>query len=140
MNGNIFTYGSLMFDEVWCQVVTGRYPSEPALLDHHQRHALTGLSYPGVVATPGAQVAGRLYRDVSAADIARLDAFEGPEYRRDALQVVLVSGEHVSAWTYLWLDPQRLSGQPWETDAFRLHEFLETYPPAAVNPDATPGS
>ena len=71
MNGNIFTYGSLMFDEVWCQVVTGRYPSEPALLDHHQRHALTGLSYPGVVATPGAQVAGRLYRDVSAADIAR---------------------------------------------------------------------
>lgn len=140
MNGNIFTYGSLMFDEVWRQVVNGRYRSAAATLHHHQRHALTGLSYPGVVAAPGAQVAGRLYLDVSAADIARLDAFEGAEYRRDALQVMLADGEAVSAWTYLWLDSQRLSGQPWQSEAFRLREFLQTYPPAAVNPDATPGS
>ena len=140
MTGNVFTYGSLMFDEVWRQVVNGDYRSEVAMLHHHQRHALTGLSYPGVVATPEAQVAGRLYFDVSAADIARLDAFEGFEYRRDALQVVLASGELVGAWTYIWLDPQRLSGQSWQSETFRLHEFLQTYPPAAVYPDATPGS
>lgn len=140
MTGNIFTYGSLMFDEVWRQVVSGRYRSEPATLHHHQRHALTGLSYPGVVAAAGVQVAGRLYFDVSAADIARLDAFEGAEYRRDALQVMLASGEPASAWTYIWLDSQRLSGQPWRTDTFGLAEFLQTYPPAAANPGATPGS
>ena len=140
MNGNIFTYGSLMFDEVWCQVVSGRYHSAAATLHHHQRHALTGLSYPGVVATPDLHVQGRLYFDVSAADMARLDAFEGAEYRRDALQVLLASGEPVSAWTYIWLDPQRLSGQPWQSEGFRLSEFLQTYPPADANPGATPGS
>ena len=132
MTGNVFTYGSLMFDEVWRQVVNGIYRSEAATLHHHQRHALTGLSYPGVVATPGLQVQGRLYFDVSAEDMARLDAFEGAEYRRDALQVMLASGAAVSAWTYIWLDPQRLSGQPWQTETFRLREFLQTYPPNAV--------
>ena len=70
MTGNIFTYGSLMFDEVWRQVVSGRYRSEPATLHHHQRHALTGLSYPGVVAAAGVQVAGRLYFDVSDPNVA----------------------------------------------------------------------
>jgi gamma-glutamylcyclotransferase (GGCT)/AIG2-like uncharacterized protein YtfP len=140
MTGNIFTYGSLMFDEVWRQVVNGRYRSAPATLHHHQRHALTGLSYPGVVAAPDVQVAGRLYFDVSADDMARLDAFEGAEYRRAALQVMLAGGEPASAWTYIWLDPQRLSGQPWLSDTFQLGEFLQTYPPAAVNPDGNPGS
>ena len=129
MTGNIFTYGSLMFDEVWRQVVSGRYRSEPATLHHHQRHALTGLSYPGVVASAGVQVAGRLYFDVSAADIARLDAFEGDEYRRDALPVLLASGETVSAWTYVWLDHGRLEDALWLSEAFRLREFLETYAP-----------
>ena len=140
MDGNIFTYGSLMFDEVWRQVVAGRYRSEAAVLHHHQRHALIGLSYPGVVAAPGAQVAGRLYFDVCAADMARLDAFEGAEYRRAALQVMPAGGAPVGAWAYLWLDPQRLSGQPWQSDAFGLAEFLQTYPPAVAGPKATPGS
>ena len=140
MTGNVFTYGSLMFDEVWRQVVTGHYRSQVAVLRHHQRHALTGLSYPGVVAAPGEQVEGLLYLDVSAGDLARLDAFEGSEYRRDAVQVLLASGEPASAWTYIWLDPQRLSGQPWQGDAFRLREFLQTYPPAAAGPTAIPGS
>ena len=140
LNGNIFTYGSLMFDEVWRQVVSGHYRSEAATLHHHQRHALTGLSYPGVVAAPGTHVAGRLYRDVGIEDIARLDAFEGAEYRRDALQVMLTNGESVIAWTYIWLDPQRLSGQPWQSEAFQLREFLQTYPPATVYPGAHPGS
>ena len=138
MNGNVFTYGSLMFDEVWRQVVSGDYRSAPATLHHHQRHALTGRSYPGVVAAPDVRVAGRLYFDVNAADLARLDAFEGAEYRRDALQVMLASGEPVDAWTYIWLDPQRLSGQPWHSEAFRLREFLQTYPPAAPDPGGNP--
>jgi gamma-glutamylcyclotransferase (GGCT)/AIG2-like uncharacterized protein YtfP len=140
VNGNIFTYGSLMFDEVWRQVVSGCYRSQAATLHHHQRHALTGLSYPGVVAVPGMQVAGRLYHDVSAEDIARLDAFEGVEYRRDALQVMLASGEPVSAWTYIWLNAQQLSGQPWQSEAFQLRDFLQTYPPATVVSGDHPGN
>ncbi|MET0963710.1 MAG: gamma-glutamylcyclotransferase family protein [Noviherbaspirillum sp.] len=129
MNSNVFTYGSLMFDEVWRKVVAGRYRSQAATLLDHRRHAITGVSYPAIVSMPGERVAGLLYLDVSADDLARLDAFEGTEYRRDALPVVLENGETVSAWTYVWLDHGRLSDAQWLSEAFRLREFLETYAP-----------
>ena len=129
MNGNVFTYGSLMFEEVWGKVVSGRYQSQAAILHDHRRYAITGVSYPAMVAMPGEQVAGLLYLDVSADDMARLDAFEGDEYRRDALPVVLASGETVSAWTYVWLDHGRLPDAPWLSEAFRVHEFLEIHAP-----------
>ena len=65
---------------------------------------------------------------------------EGAEYRREAVQVALAGGEPADAWTYIWLDAQRLSGQPWQSEAFRLREFLQAYPPAAADPHADPGS
>ena len=129
MNGNVFTYGSLMFDEVWCKVVAGRYQSEAATLHDCRRFAVSGVSYPGVVAMAGERVAGLLYLDVSPDDLARLDAFEGAEYRREALTVTLANGATVCAWTYVWLDHGRLSDAPWLSEAFRLGEFLETYAP-----------
>ena len=132
MSANVFTYGSLMFAEVWQPLVSGLYPSEPAVLAGYRRFAVPGVAYPGIVAAPGAEVAGLLYRDVGADDLARLDRFEGAEYRRDALQVMLASGEPVNAWTYIWLDAQQLSGQPWQSEAFQLRDFLQTYPPATV--------
>ena len=127
MNGNVFTYGSLMFDEVWCKVVAGRYRSQPAVLHEHRRYAVTGVCYPAIVAMPGERLHGLLYLDVGTDDLARLDAFEGDEYRRDALPVTLSTGQTVSAWTYVWLDHGRLADAPWLTEAFPLREFLETY-------------
>ncbi len=129
MSGNVFTYGSLMFDEVWRKVVAGSYRSEAATLDGYRRFAVPGVTYPGIVAMPGERVEGRLYLDVSPDDMARLDAFEGAEYGRYALPVVLASGATVSAGTYVWLDHGRLSDAPWQSEAFRLREFLETYAP-----------
>ena len=129
MNGNVFTYGSLMFEEVWRAVVAGSYRSQAATLHDHRRYAIAGLSYPAIVAMPGERVAGLLYLDVSMDDLARLDAFEGDEYRRDALPVLRASGETVSAWTYVWLDHGRLADALWLSEAFRLREFLETYAP-----------
>lgn len=129
MNGNVFTYGSLMFDEVWRKVVAGDYRSEAATLHDYRRFAVPGVTYPGIVALSGERIAGRLYLEVGPDDMARLDAFEGAEYRRDALPVVLAGGATVSAWTYVWLDHGRLSDAPWLSEAFRLREFLETYAP-----------
>ena len=82
MSCNIFTYGSLMFPNVWEQVVRGRYASVKAALEDHARYAIAGESYPGMVAQTGATVEGILYLDIDAADIARLDTFEGHDYRR----------------------------------------------------------
>jgi hypothetical protein len=86
-----------------------------------------------MVATPGEQVIGLLYMDVSQGDVARLDAFEGAEYRRTALPVLLETGEVVTAEAYVWLDHARLSDAPWIPEAFRLREFIETYAPASRN-------
>jgi gamma-glutamylcyclotransferase (GGCT)/AIG2-like uncharacterized protein YtfP len=132
VSANVFTYGSLMFAEVWQPLVVGRYRSEPAILSGYRRFAVPGVAYPGVVAAPGQQVAGLLYRDVGPDDLARLDLFEGAEYRRDALPVTLADGSVLNAETYVWLDHDRLSDTPWLPEAFRLREFILTYGPASV--------
>lgn len=131
MSINIFTYGSLMFADVWTPLVSGDYRSVPATLSGYRRFSVPNVGYPGIIAAPGGRVAGLLYLDVAAEDVARLDAFEGAEYRRDALQVELADGSTASAGTYVWLDHGRLSDTPWLAEAFRLREFIETYAPAS---------
>lgn len=127
MSTNIFTYGSLMFADVWKPLVSGDYRSEPAILAGYRRFAVPGVTYPGIIAAPGYRVAGLLYLDVAEEDVARLDAFEGTEYRRDALQVELADAKVLSAGTYVWLNHERLSDKLWLAEAFRLREFIETY-------------
>ena len=124
---HIFTYGSLMFPQVWQHVVRGTYRSAPASLAGHARYAIVGETYPGIIAQEGAQVAGVLYFDVAAQDVAALDAFEGEEYRRDQVPLTLASGEAMIAGTYVYLLPHRLSGLPWQPEAFRTATFLGTY-------------
>jgi len=92
MSAHVFTYGSLMFPEVWQRVVRGDYRSAPAVLDGHARFALAGETYPGAIARSGAIVAGIVYFDVSDADVAALDAFEGSQYRRDRVRIRLDGG------------------------------------------------
>ncbi|CAM3901235.1 Gamma-glutamyl AIG2-like cyclotransferase [Roseateles saccharophilus] len=45
-------------------------------------------------------VSGCLYRDVDADALARLDAFEGREYERVRVEVMLDGGGAVAAWVY----------------------------------------
>jgi gamma-glutamylcyclotransferase (GGCT)/AIG2-like uncharacterized protein YtfP len=127
MSAHVFTYGSLMFPEVWQRVVRGGYRSAPAVLDGHARFALAGETYPGTIASTGASVAGIVYFDVSDADVAALDAFEGSEYRRDRVQVRLDSGTLEDAHTYIYLLPQKLSKSPWLPEEFQMQRFLGTY-------------
>ena len=130
---NVFTYGSLMFPEIWNQVVRGSYPSCPARLEAYRRFSIVEVSYPAIVAEPGASVEGVLYLGVSADDVARLDAFEGAEYRRAGLAVITASGP-IPAQGYVWLDGARLSGQAWLPERFSIPQFLGTHaplPPAA---------
>jgi len=123
----VFTYGSLMFPEVWHRVVRGDYRSAQATLAGHARFALKDETYPGVVVQPESEVAGLLYFDVSAADVAALDAFEGHEYRRVPVGVRLDSGEIVDAQTYLYLLPEKLSDSPWMPEAFQMERFIGSY-------------
>lgn len=126
-NLHVFAYGSLMFAPVWQRVVGGGYRSVPAVLDGYACHEVAGETYPGIIAVRDASVRGVLYLDVTAADIAALDAFEGPEYRRDSVRVSLESGATADAAAYVYLLPQRLSAAPWRPEAFSIERFIAAW-------------
>lgn len=121
---HIFTYDSLMFPQIWQRVVRGDYRSTPASAQGFARYALLDDTYPGMVARPDAVVEGVLYYDVDVQDIAALDAFEGSEYRRDAISIAIKSGDSMIACTYIFLAEQRLSAMLWDPQAFQPSRFI----------------
>lgn len=128
---HVFTYGSLMFDPVWSQVVRGRYRSASAELAGFQRWCVRGEQYPGLWAAAGGHVSGRLYYDLDPADMSRLDAFEGDYYQRQSLSCE-VGTETINAEVYLFKSRYRhlLSDQEWQPDAFERHglqPFIQRY-------------
>ncbi len=121
---NVFTYGSLMFPEVWLRVTGQACPATPATLAGFAAWKVRGESYPGLAPAPGKHTSGLLYSDVSASAAARLDAFEGPFYIRTALEVALPGGARVTAHTYLVAPEHRHELEPveWDKNEFqRLH-------------------
>ena len=133
MSSHIFTYGSLMFPQVWERVVRGHYRNTRAVLAGHVRFAITGETYPGMVAQEGAQVEGVIYFDVAHEDMAALDAFEGIDYRRDKVTVITETGESIAAHTYIYLLPQCFSGALWRPEEFQMERFIGTYCAARLN-------
>jgi gamma-glutamylcyclotransferase (GGCT)/AIG2-like uncharacterized protein YtfP len=126
MNVHIFTYGSLMFPQVWQSVVRRQYRSVPAILAGYSRFAIAGETYPGMVAQSGGSVRGVVYFDVDADDTAALDMFEGHQYRRDSVTAQLESGASLPVDTYVYLAPQNLSDRSWQPETFQLQRFLES--------------
>ena len=133
MNTHVFTYGSLMFAEVWQRVVRGQYASCVATLDGYRRFAVRDETYPGIVtisntsSNTSSSVAGLVYADVDAADVARLDQFEGELYQRIDAMVTDARGRAMPVQTYVFLQPTKLSDQPWLPESFALQQFLATY-------------
>ncbi len=130
---DFFAYGSLMLPQVLRAVTGNVFPHVAAVLSDHARYRLRGQSYPGIVTQSGASTDGVVYRALDAGAFARLDAFEGPWYRRVAVCVETAEGAESAAWTYRIADDQRhrLTAEPWSLERFReacLDEFLGEYP------------
>lgn len=123
----MFTYGSLMFPEVWTRVVAGDYRAVVGSLEHHARFAIDGETYPGVVARSDVRVDGVLYLDVSDDDVARLDAFEGDDYLRGRVEIACSDGTVRPAEVYVYRLVDRLLPSPWEPESFAMQRFMETY-------------
>lgn len=124
---HVFTYGSLMFPEVWNQVVQGQYPQAVAVARGYRRFAVQDETYPGMIEISGAEVQGVVYFDVGSPDLAALDAFEGEDYRRVSIPLDLADGSPIQAETYLYLPLARLSQRDWRPENFEMRRFLETY-------------
>lgn len=124
MNHDVFVYGSLLFADVFEAVTGASPPRAEARLAGYARYRLRGETYPAIVPEPGAQTVGAVYRSVTRAMLERLDRFEGEEYLRTRVDVVLSSGERLVAHVYV-LDPLehgRLEPEPWDPEHFdRTH-------------------
>ena len=85
-----FFYGTLLDRDVTALVLGRRLPPAafvPASLPGHARRRVKGASYPIVVRDPRGEVAGAIVGGLSARDVARLAAYEGPRYRIAPLKV-----------------------------------------------------
>jgi gamma-glutamylcyclotransferase (GGCT)/AIG2-like uncharacterized protein YtfP len=130
---NVFTYGSLMFDCVWCAVTGRMRPSATGRLDGFEAWKIAGQTFPGLAPADGRQVTGRIWQEVAAADLAALDEFESGIYDRVRLTVEGETGQSLECWAYVVRPACRtmLLAEPWDREEFRqkhLADFLKTWP------------
>jgi len=123
MSQHCFTYGSLMCDDIMAAVAGLRAAAVPARLDGYRRSPVIGEHYPGMVPAAGDKVEGVLYLELPDTAWARLDAFEGDEYRREQVSVACADGRIETAWTYVFKPEYaaRLAAGTWD-----FERFLET--------------
>ena len=124
---HIFTYGSLMFEEVWNSLVLGQYTSAPAFLEGYARRCVKNKEYP-VVFEANESVNGILYYDVEPYDVERLDAFEGEYYERKTILLNNCIDAHVYVLKKEYYEI--IDDKPWDEEAFAkegIKRFCETY-------------
>lgn len=126
----VFVYGSLMYNPVWESVVQGNYGGLPAELRGYSRYRVPGETYPALIEDSAGVVQGRLWLNVDAEDLVRLDNFEGDEYRRTLVQVVDARARMQTAFVYVWKKPELLDGVPWDVSYFEaegLGRFMQKH-------------
>jgi hypothetical protein len=95
-----FFYGTLMAPSVLRRVIFGQnlpdsttkrpLPSpRPALLKDFQRHRVKNCDYPAIVSKTDAMVRGTLVTGLTEGDWWRLDVFEGDDYTREVVKVLI---------------------------------------------------
>ena len=119
---HIFTYGSLMYEDIFLGVTKCQCVGIPAKLSGWQRYALQNRQYPGAmpVGTEHANIDGVLWLDVPSQAIVALDRFEGLEYKRVAVTVLDADGLQYHGDVYQWLLTEQAAGQ-WSADTFERH-------------------
>jgi gamma-glutamylcyclotransferase (GGCT)/AIG2-like uncharacterized protein YtfP len=121
-----------MWADIMARVCGCMLPSEAARLHGYRRHPVRGEDYPGLRLAQGGVVDGRLYRDLDAAQWARLDAFEGADYERLQVSVVLPDGRREAADVYCFRIEQSVQLLPGDWDPQRFdsegrERFLARY-------------
>jgi hypothetical protein len=91
--------------------------------------------YPGIIPQYDRSVLGVYVTGLDDGNMSNLDAFEGPEYRRDKVKVQLLDeaggteGQEAEAETYVFLDENYLVNEEWSYDEFvkeKIHRWIYT--------------
>ena len=127
---HLFTYGSLMFEDVWNRLVKGNYLSQKATLMGYARRSVKEDEYP-VIFQANELVEGVVYYDIDEEDMAILDAFEGEYYERTEVEL-LIKNEPVQAYVYVLKESyfDIIDPKPWSEALFAtegIKRFLAHY-------------
>lgn len=130
---NVFTYGSLMFADVWNAVVRGYYSGSVGRIKGFVRRRVKNETYPALIHSASNDVLqGYIYFNVSKLDLNRLDRFEGDYYQREIVKVALEEGASTNAAVYVFKDEHAglVDEEPWDVNWFEregLAMFLRAY-------------
>lgn len=130
---NIFTYGTLMFEEIWSRVVAGEYDKTPAILNGYDRKLARGEVYPVLFpSTDLSLVEGTVYFNVTGADLKELDSFEGEHYYRQSAEALIREATKLPVEVYVLKEEYYsiISHKDWDPALFRVDEmqlFLNRY-------------
>jgi len=118
---HVFTYGTLMFPEVWKAVVGREFPSVEGTAKGYAIYRVRDAVFPGIIAASERDaVRGVVYLDVDPDSVARLDLFEDDFYQRETLSIDCDDRERRSADAYVVPDANRavLTDDIWRRDEF----------------------
>lgn len=127
---NLFTYGTLMCEEIIEAVCGYRMPRVGGVLEGFRRRAVKGELYPAILARAGESTQGQVYLGVPDTAWVSLDRYEGEMYRRVKMKMKVRAGagQPLYAWAYV-LRPQyqhQLAEYDWDFSDF-LQNGKEAY-------------
>lgn len=133
----LFAYGTLRDPDLLAAVLAR--PLKPHLLHPARAPGFRAVHYPGriypaLVRVPGAAAEGLLITDLTPFERDLLDAFEGEEYRRQPI-AVMVEEELHEADAYLPAIPIPVGGEDWS-----LIRWQTNHKPAVIVSEAASAS
>lgn len=133
MTPAVFLYGTLRHARLM-RLIAGAGPGQahPAVLAGHVVERQRDSDLPMILARPGAACAGDLWTGLSAAQLARLDAYELPfGYTRRTLTVTRDDGAQVEAEVYFPPEGLTSSGAPFDLSLWEARMGAATLAAAA---------
>jgi gamma-glutamylcyclotransferase (GGCT)/AIG2-like uncharacterized protein YtfP len=131
---HVFTYGTLMFPEVWRAVVGREFGNTEGTATGFAIFRVQDAVFPGIArADEESAVRGVVYLDVDNASLQRLDAFEDVFYERLAITVDCDDGRRLEAQAYVVPETNRhvLTDEAWEREQFvssgGLRQFIARF-------------
>jgi gamma-glutamylcyclotransferase (GGCT)/AIG2-like uncharacterized protein YtfP len=127
---HVFTYGTLMFPEVWQAVVGRSFETVEGTAAGFEVFRVRDAVFPGIIAGIGeCSVPGVVYLDVDHESTERLDRFEDDFYERRAIAVDCSDGQRRMAEAYVVPPANRsvLTSEPWGRDSFLASGGLEQF-------------
>jgi gamma-glutamylcyclotransferase (GGCT)/AIG2-like uncharacterized protein YtfP len=123
---HLFTYGTLMFPEVWRRISIGEFPSQPAVLRGYAMYRVKDAVYPGIIRGDDAtEVQGLVYADLDEDTLFELDTYESSFYERLPVTVQTADGADLECHAYI-VPPSRrdlLTDEGWDREWFRVNEL-----------------